>query len=488
MSSLITPDPLAIRLKDVSKHYRLHGSQADQLIDVLGLQKFGLRPRTPAKEFSALNGISLEVPKGHRIGIVGRNGAGKTTLLKLICGNFAPSHGEIEVNGNVQALMSVGLGFHPEYTGRENVAAALQYNGLTRSEYQEAVDGIVDFCELGEFLDQPFKTYSLGMQARLMFAAATAIKPDILIVDEVLGAGDAYFVAKSKTRVERMIEAGCTMLLVSHSMQQVLELCDEAIWLEQGAIKMRGESLVVVKAYEESLHGRMKGLVKIQTHPVEEGEPSSMPITIESGSQPEETRSAPLQIRFEDPPDLMLQVPHFMPHQFIPNFPEYSKEEVNVFRHVARGGISRWDSEIGIKVSGFSIQTERGFENKLRTLRPAKFILQLCAEETRDFSCMYGLVLNDSMGNIALRIWSPPDNFSLNMNETKEVEILLNPVQLGPGEYTIGISILEATRIELLNKTKRYDLLGRSFSCTVELDETLAAASANFVHTAEWRM
>ena len=385
--------------------------------------------------------------------------------------------------------MSVGLGFHPEYTGRENVSAALQYNGLNRSEYQEAVDGIIEFCELGEFLDQPFKSYSLGMQARLMFAAATAIKPDILIVDEVLGAGDAYFVAKSKARVERMIEDGCTMLLVSHSMQQVLELCDEAIWLEHGSIKMRGESLVVVKAYEESLHGRMKAI--IQTRVEEHREAADPSESASTGGMAnllalDPTSRSPE--RFPSPEGLVFQTPEFLPHQFTPNFPNYVKEDLNVFRHVARGGISRWDSEKGVKVTGFGILTERGFENCLRTLRPAKFILQVCAEMTGTFSCVYGIVLNDSMGNVAARIWSPPDTFELLEGETKLIEMVLNPVQIGPGEYTIGISVLEADQIELLNKTPRYDLLGRSFVCTVEMDETMSAASANYLHTAEWRL
>ncbi len=125
---------IAISLRNISKIYRLHGSQKDQLIDVLGLQRFGIKPKSQSKSFSALSNINLDVPKGHRIGIIGRNGAGKTTLLKLICGNFMPTSGEIEVNGNVQALMSVGLGFHPEYTGRENIEGSLQYNGLTKSD------------------------------------------------------------------------------------------------------------------------------------------------------------------------------------------------------------------------------------------------------------------------------------------------------------------------------------------------------------------
>lgn len=487
MSSLTTRKPLAIHLQGVSKIYKLHGSQSDQLIDVLGLQRFGIKTKKPFKEFAALSDISLEVPRGHRIGIVGRNGAGKTTLLKLICGNFAPTSGEVVVNGSVQALMSIGLGFHPEYTGRENVEASLQYNGLAREEYKKAMEGIVDFCELGDFLDQPFKSYSLGMQARLMFAAATAIKPDILIVDEVLGAGDAYFVAKSKVRVQRMIEAGCTMLLVSHSMQQVLELCDEAIWLEHGSIKMQGESLVVVKAYEEALHGRMTSIDLPVLDEKVSGEAESKDAPGADGSR-DRLQNTLGEVRFYLPAGVHLQVPTFLPHQIVHGFPPYKKEDVNGFRHVARGGISRWDSEKGVKVIGFSIQTERGFENRLRVLRPGKFILLLSAEISSRFSCMYGIVLNDALGNLAARIWSPPDNFELQEGESKAVEMLLNPVQIGPGEYTIGISVIESTPIELLNTASRYDLLGRSFSCTVEMDETLGAASANFIHTAEWNL
>jgi len=478
-------DALAIRLRNVSKIYRLHGSQSDQLIDVLGLQRFGLKTKTQPKEFAALSDISLDVPRGHRIGIVGRNGAGKTTLLKLICGNFAPTSGKLDVYGSVQALMNVGLGFHPEYTGRENVESSLQYNGLSRSEYQRAFDGIVEFCELGDFLDQPFKTYSLGMQARLMFASATAINPDILIVDEVLGAGDAYFVAKSKARVESMISAGCTMLLVSHSMQQVLQLCDEVIWMEQGRIKMKGDSLLVVKAYEESLHGRMQALVgnaapeqpasvakSIQTTHSQEG---AMPTWIVSSLD-----------RGAIAPELELQEPVFRPHQFSWSFPELTESDRRQFRHVARGGLSRWDSELGVKLVGFSIMTEQGIDNRLRVLHPAKFVLNLEAEVSGHYSCMYGIVLNDSLGNVVARIWSPADEFDLLERQTKQVEMLFNPVQLGPGEYTIGISVVESAPIEKLNTSRRFDLLGRSFFCIVEMDESLAAASANFIHTAEW--
>src|SRR5262249_721919 len=237
----------------------------------------------------------------------------------------------IEINGDVQALMNIGIGFHPDHTGRENVEASLQYNGLAKNEYREALDGIIEFCELGEFFDQPFKPYSLGSQSRLMFPAATAIRPDILIIDEVLGAGDAYFVAKSKLRVERMVRSGCTMLLVSHSMQQVLELCDEAIWLHEGEIRMQAEAFLVVKAYEEYLHGLN---TKPSPRPVacadeaSKNEPSS-------SQAPKSSETETVKLTRGEQTGLLLQEPHFVPHEKAIDFPGI--EPPGEFKFVARG-------------------------------------------------------------------------------------------------------------------------------------------------------
>ncbi|MBP9787890.1 MAG: ABC transporter ATP-binding protein, partial [Acinetobacter sp.] len=459
------------------------GSQGDQLIDVLGLQRFGFKTKTPSKEFSALSNISLEVPRGHRIGIIGRNGAGKTTLLKLICGNFAPTSGEVAVHGTVQALMNIGLGFHPEYTGRENVEASLQYNGLARDEYHKAIEGIVEFCELGDFLDQPFKTYSLGMQARLMFATATAIKPDILIVDEVLGAGDAYFVAKSKARVEKLVHSGCTMLLVSHSMQQVLELCDEAIWLDQGRIRMQGDAFLVVKAYEEYLHGPVMQILRPNlTTKTNLFDIVSIKSTI-SEVIPEEfspmSKSSPIGL----PSHVLLQEPYFLQHGHTPGLPE---NKVCGFHFEAPGGISRWDSEPGLKIIGFSVVTTQGMTNSLIAMQPAKFIINLVAEHDGFFNCCYGIALHDQLGNCVTRLFSPNDKFEIDEGKFRQVEILLNPCQIGPGEYTLGISVTEHTEIERINDARRFDLLNRSFSIRVELPSSLSAASALFFHSAEW--
>jgi lipopolysaccharide transport system ATP-binding protein len=480
-----------IRLESVSKIYKLHGSQRDQLVDVLGLHRIGLKPSAKPKEFVALDNINLEVPRGHRIGIVGRNGAGKTTLLKLLCGNFAPTHGKVEVNGEVQALMNVGLGFHPEYTGRENVEASLQYNGLDKSEYEEALDGIINFCELGDFFDQPFKTYSLGMQARLMFASATAIRPDILIVDEVLGAGDAYFVAKSKSRVEKLISSGCTMLLVSHSMQQVLELCTEAIWLDKGAVRMRGDAFDVVKKYEEFLHGPIRAIsdaIDVKS--------SDQIIANVHGAQPhvsnEEMVASINEERFRNQTvgikhGVQLQEPVFHPHAANPEFP-CPEIDATTYDFVASGGVSRWDSSMPGKlaISGFSIVNSLGKTNELVALQPVKFCLIVEALESGNYSCRYAVNISNHFGQTLLSIKSPADRFHLIRGTYRRVELVFNPLQLGPGEYTVSIAILEYGRIEHINHAGRYDLLSRSFQFKVQLPSSWLALNSQFFHSAEW--
>jgi len=472
----------AIRLQNVSKIYKLYGSQRDQLVDILGLRRIGIKPKAVSKEFTALENVSLEVPRGHRIGIVGRNGAGKTTLLKLLCGNFAPTSGSVEVNGEVQALMSVGLGFHPEYTGRENVAASLQYSGLRRNEYQQAMDGIIEFCELSDYLDQPFKTYSLGMQSRLMFAAATAVRPDILIIDEVLGAGDAYFVAKSKTRVQKLVNSGCTMLLVSHSMQQVLELCDEAIWLEQGRIRMRGQAFSVVKAYEEHMYGSVanykEGVIQAESAPavIVDDAPTS---DVDDNA----TRVNTLVVR-KPVREFYQQEPLFVPHAEPAIFPEQSPPLC--FDFIAKGGISRWSSTVGIKFCGFTIQDERGVGNKLVAMRPARFMMTLKAEVEGEFCCRYGVTIFDLLGHCLINIVSPLDRYFIKPEEYHPVDLVFNPLQLGAGDYTVSISAHRFAQLEVFNSTPRYDLLNRSFNFSVELPDSLRAIEPQFYHSAEW--
>lgn len=245
---------LAVDFQNVGKMYKLYKDRKEGLLDLAGITKLLPFNRPKINEFWALRDINFQLEPGARLGIVGRNGAGKTTLLKLLTGNIAPTEGKVTVNGEVQALLEAGAGFHPEFTGYENVEAALTQAGLTRSEIAEAREEITEFTELGEFMNQPFKTYSAGMQARLVFTTATTVKPNILIVDEILGAGDAYFGVKSRQRMDRLVESGASILLVSHALDQILRFCDQSIWLERGRIVLRGSSLEVVKAYQEFVH------------------------------------------------------------------------------------------------------------------------------------------------------------------------------------------------------------------------------------------
>jgi ABC-type polysaccharide/polyol phosphate transport system ATPase subunit len=241
---------LVVRFEGVGKMYKIFPTRRDNLLDALGLQRLMGRRAENHQKFWALRGIDIELSRGERIGIIGRNGAGKSTLLKLVTGNIPPTEGHIDVRGQVQALLEIGGGLHPEFTGRENVRASLGFLGLSGAEIESATEEIAEFTELGHFLDQSFKTYSLGMQARLSFAIATAVTPEILIVDEILGAGDAYFFARSTERMRRMIADGASVLLVSHALDQVTRFCHETIWLDRGRIVMRGETTEVVKAYE----------------------------------------------------------------------------------------------------------------------------------------------------------------------------------------------------------------------------------------------
>ncbi len=246
-------DELAIRFEQVGKMYKVFGSKLDTALDALNLPTLGRDDRY--REFWALRDIDLELAPGGRLGIIGRNGAGKTTLLKLVTGNVAPSEGNVTVNGNVQALLETGGGLHPEFTGRENIRASLGYLGMSRAEIDEAEIEIAEFTELGRFLDQPFKTYSQGMQARLAFAIATTFQPEILIVDEILGAGDAYFFTRSTARMSHLIEGGAGVLLVSHALDQVARFCERTIWLDRGRIAMDGPTDEVIKAYERFTRG-----------------------------------------------------------------------------------------------------------------------------------------------------------------------------------------------------------------------------------------
>ncbi|MBM3678898.1 MAG: ABC transporter ATP-binding protein [Actinobacteria bacterium] len=232
-----------VSISGLSKAYNLYEKPLDMVLEsILG----GVRHDV----FWALHDVSLQIQEGDRVGIVGPNGAGKSTLLKLITGNLKPTRGSIEVNGKVSALLSLASFLDPEQTGVENIRFNLVMGGVPRRDIPGLIEEITDFTELGAFIHAPVKTYSSGMTARLSFSISTAITPDILIVDEVLGAGDAYFAAKATLRMFDLCRQGRALLFVSHSPTVVQMLCNRAVWLDGGAIRAVGTADEIVKAYE----------------------------------------------------------------------------------------------------------------------------------------------------------------------------------------------------------------------------------------------
>ena len=239
-------DDIVIHLEDVSVRYRVPHERYNTLKEhaIRWLER-----RVQYDDFWALRDINLCVRSGEVVGIVGRNGAGKSTLLKVVSRVLVPSRGRVRLRGRVAPLLEFGAGFHPELTGRENVFLNGAILGFSRAEMESKFKGIVDFAELWDFIDAPLRTYSSGMVARLGFAIATDVDPDILILDEVLSVGDVAFQQKSAERIQSFRAAGATILMVSHSMDTVEAMCDRAVWLDHGKLMVDGNPAAVVQRY-----------------------------------------------------------------------------------------------------------------------------------------------------------------------------------------------------------------------------------------------
>ena len=244
-----------LKIDNVCKSYNIYKNQFQKLAK-LSRDVFGLKDSSTVKKFHALKGISFEAQRGESIGILGRNGAGKSTLLQIICGTLTPTSGKIEVHGRLSALLELGAGFNPEFTGRENVYINAAILGLTKKELEERFDSILDFADIGDFIEQPVKNYSSGMFMRLAFAIASSVDPDILIIDEALAVGDVRFQSKCFRRINELKSKGTTVLLVTHSTEQVTRHCDRAVLIEQGEMLAIGESSIIANKYLELLFGK----------------------------------------------------------------------------------------------------------------------------------------------------------------------------------------------------------------------------------------
>lgn len=248
---IMSDGDIIIRAENLSKVYRLYAKPHYRFLDMFGLLREGAGKYT---EHAALSNINLEFRRGEKVAIIGRNGAGKSTLLKTVTRVIKPTTGSIEIAGKVHALLQIGTGFHPDFTGRENVYSYLAHMGIRGGDAHEKFNAITEFAELEEYIDQPVKTYSTGMGVRLMFATSTVIDPDILVLDEVLGVGDAYFSQKSFERINELCaKHSTTLLLVTHDVYSAVKLCDRFIWLDRGIVKQDAPSSIAVKAYEQSI-------------------------------------------------------------------------------------------------------------------------------------------------------------------------------------------------------------------------------------------
>ena len=247
---------MAIELMDVGKTYKRFAKPSDRFWQAVWPTAFRSASQAEAaasNEFVALAPLNLQVRRGEALGLLGRNGAGKSTLLQLVCGTLNPSSGSVVVNGKIGALLELGAGFNPEFTGRENVYLAAAVMGLSGAETDALYESIVAFSGIRKFIDQPVKTYSSGMYVRLAFSIATSANPDILVIDEALSVGDGAFAKKSFERIMQLKEQGTTVLFCSHSMYQIESFCDKAVWLDHGKVQMEGAASAVVAAYADSL-------------------------------------------------------------------------------------------------------------------------------------------------------------------------------------------------------------------------------------------
>ena len=237
---------VVIKVRDLVKKYNIYDDPMDRLKETLSI-----RHKCYHREFVALNGLTFDVEKGDAVGILGKNGSGKSTLLKMITGVLTPTSGTIEIKGVISAILELGTGFNMEYTGMENIYLNGTMMGYSREEMETRVNDIVEFADIGDFINQPVKIYSSGMFARLAFAVASNVNPDILIVDEALAVGDTRFQIKCIEKMKSLKEQGTTVLFVSHATEQIKRFCNKAIWIKDGKIEAQGESSEIADIYED---------------------------------------------------------------------------------------------------------------------------------------------------------------------------------------------------------------------------------------------
>lgn len=419
---------LAIQVEGVSKRYPLFAHPWHAVRYLASLIWRGTAPasRSTGHGVQALSDIQLKVGKGERVGLVGRNGAGKSTLLKLLAGNFPPTTGRLAINGTVYCLFPGAVSFSFEQSAEENARQYLSYLGLTPQELQARIDEIRDFTELGEYFHQPTKNLSLGMRVRAEFAVATAQSADVVIIDEVLGAGDIYWSEKIARRMGKMCADGTTLLLVSHSLSQVNRYCERAVWIERGRVLMDGPALEVTKRYEGFLER-----LSWQTDDIDD-------------------KSVALDGAAEE-----------MGNEVLPDSGQT---------------VTRWPGKGGVRVTGVWLNGRAVHKLELAKDEALDVRLMLRAREAGEYNLRYLLTFWDATGKRMAVIENEADRFSIE-SEAKggahEVSFSRAGFGLKSGLYNLTLTVSDAwasahttsehaTRVDVLYKSFEIDVSARA--------------------------
>lgn len=479
----------AISLVDVTKSYRLFESPWEMTAYALGLGQWplpGVRREVP--EFLALRNVSLEICRGEQVGVIGRNGAGKTTLLKVITGATLPTLGSRYVQGSIEALFDASIGFHPEISGYENIRNGLRLRlGSDNERLDEAIEDVIDFVELGDFLHQPIGNYSKGMRARLTFAVATAIRPEMVVIDEILGAGDSYFSSKAARRMKTMLGHKCTLVLVTHSSSQILQFCERVIWVERGEIVMDGEPLKVVKAYEEfieklRLSSKKNKAIAAQTvsdlsfrRDILDKTLASVQKEITAKEKEGQKKPAALAA-----PETPAALPKPQAAAVIEG-EEPCEVESNV---TAPGGASRWPGhKQGVTIHSVTLRDNGGREIRVvETHQPFTIDIAYRITETGHYCLRFVLLFFTHDGRWLTRQLSEPEELDGVAGESYVKQAVFAENYFGGGDIIFTVAIFDYQ--EEMKPEDNYDTLSRSFGFKVINPEK--KNNSLFVHPSRW--
>lgn len=400
---------LSIEVKDLVKVYNLYNSSADRLKEI-----FSIRGKKFHDNYYALNGINFSVKKGETFGIIGTNGAGKSTLLKLITGVATPTEGAVNVNGKISALLELGAGFNKDYTGIENIYLNGTMMGYSREEMKQRIDSIVEFADIGDFIYQPVKTYSSGMFARLAFAVAINIEPEILIVDEALSVGDVFFQNKCYKKFEELREKNITVIFVSHDIGTVKQLCSRVLWLEHGIQQMVGDSVEVCNEYSNSiLKKRAKEFEK------------------NNNTEFNESVSITKELKLEDYPEIT-----------------YTNESI---------------LDENVKIISSFISDHNG-KRVSSCLAGEKYTISIVFSTKRDIpECIAGFVIETVKGLWVINCNSIAsglkDTFSVKKDTINKIDFTFQMPKLVNGDYVVGVAISEGSVLDFKVLTWLYNVL-----------------------------